>query len=137
MTLFVTLLAGLVAGAGLGYALHWLWGLYTKKRAASEAGLQSEISFFGNGEAFVTSPGPFTDLIAGAVREVTGRAPALSTTGGTSDARFIKDLAPVVEFGLVGASMHKIDEHAALADITKLTEIYERILALYFQSSLI
>jgi succinyl-diaminopimelate desuccinylase len=107
------------------------------ERAASEAGLQSEISFFGNGEAFVTSPGPFTDLIAGAVREVTGRAPALSTTGGTSDARFIKDLAPVVEFGLVGASMHKIDEHAALADITKLTEIYERILALYFQSSLI
>jgi succinyl-diaminopimelate desuccinylase len=104
------------------------------ERAANTAGLQCEISFTGNGEAFLTRPGAFTDLVGRAVREVTGRAPALSTTGGTSDARFIKDLAPVVEFGLVGASMHKIDEHAALADIEALTQIYERTLALYFHS---
>jgi succinyl-diaminopimelate desuccinylase len=92
-----------------------------------------EVRFTGNGEAFVTKPGPFTDLIAEAVSAETGLAPELSTSGGTSDARFIKDYAPVVELGLVGATMHKIDEHVPVADVEKLTRIYSRVLAGYFQ----
>ncbi|MFO1186082.1 MAG: succinyl-diaminopimelate desuccinylase [Alphaproteobacteria bacterium] len=100
--------------------------------AAKAAGLAAEIAFIGLGDAFITKRGPFTDLLTRAVRDATGREPALSTTGGTSDARFIRDMAPVVEFGLVGASMHKVDEHASVADIKKLAEIYERLLALYF-----
>ena len=85
-----------------------------------------------NAVAFLTERGPFTDLVSQAVREVTGRAPALSTGGGTSDARFIKDACPVVELGLVGASMHGVDEHAEVADVEALTRIYERTLELYF-----
>ena len=78
--------------------------------------------------------GPFTDLVARAIREVTGLEPKLSTGGGTSDARFIKDACPVVELGLVGASMHGVDEHADIEDMEKLSRIYERTLELYFAS---
>ncbi len=85
------------------------------------------------GEAFLTPPGPFTTLLQKAVEEVTGRRPALTTGGGTSDARFIKDYAPVAEFGLTGASMHKANEHVPISDIHQLSEIYERILVLYFK----
>jgi succinyl-diaminopimelate desuccinylase len=85
-----------------------------------------------NGEAFLTPEGPFTDVVATAVRDVTGRAPELSTTGGTSDARFIRALCPVVEFGLVGTTMHKVDEHAPVADIHALSAIYERLTEGYF-----
>jgi succinyl-diaminopimelate desuccinylase len=85
-----------------------------------------------NADAFVTTPGPFVDLVAGAITEVTGRAPQLSTSGGTSDARFIKDYCPVVEFGLVNETMHKIDERVATADLATLTAIYRRILDRYF-----
>ena len=84
------------------------------------------------GEAFLTPPGPFSDLLAGAVERVTGRRPELSTTGGTSDARFIKDCCPVAEFGLVGQTMHKTDERVALADLAALTDIYEAVLDGYF-----
>jgi succinyl-diaminopimelate desuccinylase len=84
-----------------------------------------------NADAFVTTPGPFVDLVAGAIAEVTGRAPQLSTSGGTSDARFIKDYCPVVEFGLVNETMHKIDERVATADLTTLTAIYRHILDRY------
>jgi succinyl-diaminopimelate desuccinylase len=87
-----------------------------------------------SGEGFVTEPGPFTELVAGAVRAVTGVAPELSTSGGTSDARFIKDYAKVAEFGLVGETMHKVDERASLADIEALTEIYRRILDAWFEA---
>jgi succinyl-diaminopimelate desuccinylase len=87
-----------------------------------------------NADAFVTTPGPFVDLVAGAIAEVTGRAPQLSTTGGTSDARFIKNYCPVVEFGLVNETMHKIDERVATADLTTLTPIYRRILDRYFEN---
>src|SRR5690606_33150011 len=76
-----------------------------------------------NSDAFLTEPGAFTDLVSGAVAEVTGRRPELSTTGGTSDARFIKHYCPVLEFGLVGQTMHMVDEHAAVADIEALTAI--------------
>ncbi len=85
-----------------------------------------------NADAFLTAPGPFIDLVSAAIAEVTGRRPALSTSGGTSDARFIKDYCPVVEFGLVSQTMHKIDEHVATADLATLTAIYRRILERYF-----
>jgi len=85
------------------------------------------------GEAFLTPPGSFTTVLQTAVEEVTGRRPALTTGGGTSDARFIKDYAPVAEFGLTGASMHKANEHVPVSDIHQLSEIYERVLALYFK----
>ena len=85
-----------------------------------------------NADVFVTAPGPFTELVAGAIRDVTGRQPELSTSGGTSDARFIKDYCAVVEFGLVGQTMHQIDERVPVAELAQLTEIYRRILARYF-----
>ena len=85
-----------------------------------------------NSAAFVTAPGTFVSLVADAVAAVTGTVPTLSTTGGTSDARFIKDHCPVVEFGLVGRTMHQIDEHAAVADIVALEAVYRAILGRYF-----
>jgi len=85
-----------------------------------------------NGEAFLTPRGPFTDVIAAAVETVTGRPPELSTTGGTSDARFIRALCPVVEFGLVGTTMHQVDERAPVAEIEALSMIYERLIEGYF-----
>ncbi|MFD1332524.1 succinyl-diaminopimelate desuccinylase [Methylopila musalis] len=80
------------------------------------------------GEAFLTAPGAFVDLISDAVEAETGRRPALTTGGGTSDARFIKSYCPVVEFGLVGQTMHQVDERVAVADLETLTRIYERAL---------
>jgi succinyl-diaminopimelate desuccinylase len=85
-----------------------------------------------NADAFLTAPGPFVDLVSAAINEVTGRTPTLSTTGGTSDARFIKDCCPVIEFGLLSREMHKVDEHVATADLTALTAIYRKILDRYF-----
>ena len=81
-----------------------------------------------NADAFLTSPGPFVALVSDAIADVTGRTPALSTSGGTSDARFIKNYCPVVEFGLVNATMHRIDECVSVADLVTLTAIYRRIL---------
>jgi len=85
-----------------------------------------------SGVSFLTPPGELSALIAGAVERVTGRRPELSTTGGTSDARFIKDHCPVAEFGLVGQTMHKVDERASVADIERLAEIYEAVLEGFF-----
>jgi succinyl-diaminopimelate desuccinylase len=85
-----------------------------------------------NGESFFFPPGQLSGLVAGAVKKVTGREPELSTTGGTSDARFIHRVCPVVEFGLVGQTMHKADERAALADLAQLTDIYRSVLENYF-----
>ncbi len=85
-----------------------------------------------NAVSFVTKPGPFTELAAKAIEAETGRRPELSTSGGTSDARFIAKHGPVVEFGLVGKTMHQIDERAPVADIDGLTAIYIRILDAYF-----
>jgi succinyl-diaminopimelate desuccinylase len=84
-----------------------------------------------NADAFLTKPGPFVDLVVEAIAEATGRRPALSTSGGTSDARFIKDYCPVLEFGLVGQTMHQVNERVALADLTRLTAIYRRVLSKY------
>jgi succinyl-diaminopimelate desuccinylase len=88
----------------------------------------------GHSEAFLTEPGPFVDILVGAIEAETGRRPRLSTTGGTSDARFIKTHCPVVEFGLVGRTMHQIDEHVSVADLEALTRIYERVLESYFKA---
>jgi succinyl-diaminopimelate desuccinylase len=86
-----------------------------------------------NSDVFVTTPGPFVEMISAAITEVTGLTPVLSTTGGTSDARFIKDYCPVIEFGLLSREMHKIDEHVATKDLVALTAIYRHILERYFQ----
>lgn len=85
-----------------------------------------------SGEAFLTEPGPFTDLVAAAVYEAAGRTPELSTSGGTSDARFIRALCPVVELGLVGTTMHQVNERAPVAEILKLQAVYERLIERYF-----
>jgi succinyl-diaminopimelate desuccinylase len=85
-----------------------------------------------NADSFVTKPGPFVDLVCGAIKGVTGEEPELSTTGGTSDARFIKDYCPVLEFGLVGQTMHQVDERTAVADLATLTAVYRAILDRYF-----
>ncbi|MCK2054462.1 succinyl-diaminopimelate desuccinylase [Methylobacterium sp. 37f] len=85
-----------------------------------------------NSPAFLTEPDAFTELVAGAIATETGRRPVLSTTGGTSDARFIKDSCPVIEFGLVGQTMHQTDECVPVADLNRLTAIYTRVLAAYF-----
>jgi succinyl-diaminopimelate desuccinylase len=85
-----------------------------------------------NSNVFVTKPGAFTDLAVAAIEEITGRRPELSTSGGTSDARFIASYCPVIEFGLVGQTMHQIDERTPVADLEKLTKIYRGILDRYF-----
>jgi succinyl-diaminopimelate desuccinylase len=85
-----------------------------------------------NAVAFLTSPGPFVDLVAKAIEAETGRRPVLSTTGGTSDARFIQAYCPVIEFGLVGQTMHAVDERCAVEDLARLASIYKRALAAYF-----
>ncbi len=87
-----------------------------------------------SGEAFLTAPGPFTEVIAAAVADVAGRPPELSTSGGTSDARFIRALCPVVELGLVGKTMHAVDERAPVAEIRQLQAVYERLIARYFET---
>ncbi len=85
-----------------------------------------------NADVFVTKPSPFADLAVAAIAEVTGRTPKLSTSGGTSDARFIKDYCPVLEFGLVGQTMHAVDECTPVADLITLTAIYRRMIDKYF-----
>ena len=85
-----------------------------------------------SGESFITPPGALSDMVAAAVQAETNRVPTLSTSGGTSDARFVKDHCPVVEFGLVGKSMHQVDEHVEVAHIHQLKTIYARILRDYF-----
>jgi len=85
-----------------------------------------------NADSFVTRPGPFVQTVVNAIETVTGITPDLSTTGGTSDARFIKNYCPVLEFGLVGQTMHQIDECVSLKDLEKLTEIYRHVLQRYF-----
>ncbi len=115
--------------------LHTAASLEARLRDRLErAGMRYELQISVSGEAFVTAPGAFTDLVSNAVRSVTGVTPELSTSGGTSDARFIKDFCKVAEFGLVGETMHKVDERASAADIERLTETYRRILDAWFEA---
>lgn len=100
--------------------------------ASNTFGIAFETRFKVSGESFLTPPGPLSDLVSDAIEAETGIRPELSTTGGTSDARFIKDHCPVVEFGLVGQTMHQVDERVAVADIPRLKAIYRRILEGYF-----
>ena len=99
------------------------------RRKIANIGGQHELEIEISGESFLTQPGPLTEALAGAIAAETGRKPELSTTGGTSDARFIKDYCPVAEFGLVGRTMHKSDERVPLADLETLTRIYARAVA--------
>jgi succinyl-diaminopimelate desuccinylase len=94
-----------------------------------------DIAFSGTGDVFLTKPGPLVDTLAAAVTSVTGRTPALTTNGGTSDARFIQAHCPVVEFGLTNALAHHVDERVALADLEALTQVYQRFIEGYFASS--
>ena len=104
-----------------------------RRVGAAAGGARTTLAFEPtNAVAFLTRPGPFTDLVAAAVLDVTGRRPELSTGGGTSDARFIKNACPVVELGLVNATIHAVDERVALDDLEALSRIYERALELYF-----
>ncbi|MEX0841768.1 MAG: succinyl-diaminopimelate desuccinylase [Xanthobacteraceae bacterium] len=106
-----------------------------EQRALAASGGRIRFTFQwepSNADVFVVEQSPFTDLVAAAITEVTGRKPALSTTGGTSDARFIKNYCPVVEFGLVGQTMHQTDERVPVADLQALTAIYRKIIENYF-----
>jgi succinyl-diaminopimelate desuccinylase len=98
----------------------------------AEMGGAYDLKMIASGDAFLTAPGQLSTLIADATTKATGRTPELSTSGGTSDARFIKNYARVVEFGLVSQSMHKVDEHARVDDIIALADIYETVLGGYF-----
>ncbi|MEN2990085.1 succinyl-diaminopimelate desuccinylase [Tistrella sp. BH-R2-4] len=101
-------------------------------RGAFDAvGGKYDLDYRITGDAFVTEPGPFSTLVAGAVAAECGVTPELSTTGGTSDARFIKDYCPVCEFGLIGQTMHKVDERVGVDVLTALSRIYERVIADY------
>ncbi len=111
-------------GAGL---IAWL-----RKTFDAVAKDHYELNARISGESFLTPPGPLSSIVSEAVKAVTGLTPELSTTGGTSDARFIKDACPVCEFGMVGLSMHKADERCAVADLENLTAIYHQILTRYF-----
>ena len=99
---------------------------------AAATGVEIETTVRVSGEAFLTPPGPLSELVARAVTAETGQVPELSTSGGTSDARFVKDHCPVVEFGLVGKTMHQVDEHVDVGHIRQLKAIYARILRDYF-----
>ena len=91
-----------------------------------------DISFNVSGESFLTPPGPLSKMVCEAVEGVTGKTPELSTTGGTSDARFIKAHCPVCEFGMTNATAHKFDERCSLADMARLVGIYRGMLDRYF-----
>lgn len=108
----------------------WIEGLVATAKA--ESGVDIDLTIKVSGESFITPPGALSDLVAKAVHAETGRTPELSTSGGTSDARFMKNHCPVVEFGLVGKSMHQVDENVPVAQIHQLKDIYTRILKDYF-----
>ncbi len=106
------------------------------ERARAQEGFSGEVRLTPSlsGNAFITEPGPFVDVVSAAVQDATGAPPALSTTGGISDARFIRELCPVVELGLVGASMHMVDEHTPVDELATLQTIYERLIDRYFET---
>ena len=92
-----------------------------------------ELEHLHSGDAFLTEAGVFVETVRDAVEQVAGVRPEPSTTGGTSDARFIRAMCPVLELGLVGHTMHQIDERAPVAEIEQLARVYERVIDLYFQ----
>ena len=109
---------------------EWMKG--EAARLAEETGVAIEMRTKVSGESFLTPPGPLSDLVAAAVTAETGITPELSTSGGTSDARFVRSHCPVVEFGLVGQTMHQVDERVEVAQVHALKTIYRRILDDWF-----
>jgi len=105
------------------------------RKKLDAVGGEYDLNIYVSGESFLTQPGPLSKIIAGAVQSVTGNAPKLSTTGGTSDARFIKDYCPVAEFGPIGQTMHKSNECIAVQDLAALTDIYTAVLERFFEKS--
>jgi succinyl-diaminopimelate desuccinylase len=110
--------------------IAWLNAMAGEAQAAS--GLRIELEHLCSGNAFLTEPGPFIEGVQDAVEAATGRRPEASTTGGTSDARFIRAMCPVLELGLVGQTMHQIDERAPVAEIEALAEVYRSVIGTYF-----
>ncbi|CAN1558268.1 ArgE Acetylornithine deacetylase/Succinyl-diaminopimelate desuccinylase and related deacylases [Caulobacteraceae bacterium] len=110
-----------------------VWIAETAAAAGANFSGKVEVRSIVSGEAFLTRRGPFTDLVASAIKETTGEDTDLSTTGGTSDARFIRDLCPVLEFGLVGATMHAVDERVPVSQLYDLQAAYQRIIERYFE----
>lgn len=108
------------------------WLQAEAEAVTAETGVTFALDIEVSGESFVTPPGAFVDLVAKAVKAETGVEPVLSTSGGTSDARFVKDHCPVVEFGLVGTTMHQVDEHVEVDQIGQLKAVYGRVLRDYF-----
>ena len=108
------------------------WARDKADAVAQETGADYKLDTIVSGEAFLTTDMDFIHILQDAVEEKTSRRPELSTSGGTSDARFIKDMAPVAEFGMVGATMHQTNENVAVADIELLTDIYTLIIERYF-----
>ena len=108
------------------------WAAGIADSIADGTGVDWDIVWQVSGESFLTEPGPATDVVIEAVADWMQRRPALTTGGGTSDARFIKDICPVVELGLVGDTMHQVDERVPVGDITSLSEIYLEILTRFF-----
>ena len=100
--------------------------------AAAERTARFDLTFSGTGDVFLTEPGPLVETMLAAVQAETGRRPALTTGGGTSDARFIKDHCPVIEFGLVNKTIHQVDERVPIDDLEALTRIYERFITAFF-----
>ncbi len=111
------------------------WVRLQCEASALATGARYDVSFAGTGDVFLTERGPLVDTLLSAVEAITGRSPKLSTSGGTSDARFIKDFCPVVEFGLVNRTIHQVDECVPLGDLEHLTTIYQRFIAAYFHRS--
>jgi succinyl-diaminopimelate desuccinylase len=109
---------------------HWLQAHAAEVQAETGVVLETRVTI--SGESFVTPPGVLSDLVAKAVEAETGRMPQFSTSGGTSDARFVKAHCPVVEFGLVGKTMHQVDERVEIAQIAALKAVYGRVLRAYF-----
>lgn len=113
-----------------------LWNAQTLaakiRSVLDDTGIAYELETTSGAQAFITQPGALTDLVSRAVQDVTGRTPKLSTGGGTSDARFAALYGPVIEFGLINKTIHKIDEHVVIDDLHQLTQIYRQILESYF-----
>lgn len=111
------------------------WVRQTAGEFAEEIGAEIDLRFAGTGDVFLTKPGPLVDAMRGAIVDVTGVNAELSTSGGTSDARFIQAHCPVIEFGLVNQTIHQVDEHTAIADLETLTDVYQRFIGDYFARS--
>jgi succinyl-diaminopimelate desuccinylase len=109
------------------------WLAEEAKAAEADSGCRIQVKALCSGDAFLTEPGPFVDLVLDAVEVQTGRRPDPNTAGGTSDARFIRAMCPVVELGLVGQTMHQVDERVPVAEIGRLAEIYGEVLRRYFK----